>query len=585
MPIRNPIQIIEKIKFKLWLRKYRRASEALYQKWIVASERTQKQEVVKLLDFTTASKYQPLISIVMPVYNVEEKWLRAAIESLLLQSYKNWELCIADDNSSATHIKPVLNEYSAQDSRIKIVFRRNNGHISAASNSALEIATGDYVALLDNDDELAPNALLYVAAEILNDENAGLIYSDEDKIDENNRRFDPAFKPDWSSDLFYSLNYINHLSVFRRDILTKIGGFDESVNGSQDYDLILRFIEQIDESQIKHIPRILYHWRAIQSSVALDSNSKTYAHEAARNALRGHFKRKGISAEITQGFENYHKINYELPNPAPKVSIIIETDKLDAALENNLNFLINKTVYESYEIVIGSNLPTFESLENKIETIDAQNKIKIFPLKDNSRATRLNELASKTGGEILIFLEAGTIPLNENWLHELVSQTQRNEIGAVSGKILCRDETVRFAGYVLGINDVCGRAHHRFPRDAWGNFARLQVVSNFSAVSIECLAVKREDFNALNGFDEKKLPEHLFDVDFCLRLQAKGKLNLLTPYAELKLISDFKEKKISESEKKVFLEHWRELIENDSFYNSNLTRRNESFQVELPPRS
>ena len=578
MPIRNPIQIIEKIKFKLWLRKNRRTSKALYQKWIATSQQTQKQEIAQLLNFVAASEYQPLISIVMPVYNVEEKWLRAAIESVLTQSYKNWELCIADDSSSAAHIKPVLNEYSAKDSRVKVVFRQTNGHISAASNSALEVTTGDFVALLDNDDELAPNALLYVAAEILNDKSSALIYSDEDKIDEQNQRLDPAFKPNWSPDLFYSLNYLNHLSVFRRNILTKIGGFSENVNGSQDYDLILRSIEQIDESQIKHIPRILYHWRAIQSSVALDSNSKTYAHEAARDALRGHFKRKGISAEVTQGFENYHKINYELTDPAPKVSIIIEADKLDVAFEKHLNFLINKTDYENYEIVIGL-------LNNKIQALDTRKKIKTFPLKDESRAARLNELATKTDGEILVFLEAETIPLNENWLYELVSQTQRNEIGATSGKILYRNETVRFVGYILGIDKVFGRAYHRFPCEALGNLARLQVVSNFSAVSIECLTVKREDFDALNGFDEKNFPENLFDMDFCLRLQAKGKRNLLTPYAELKLISDIKEKEISESEKSIFLRRWHDLIENDPFYNANLTRKNSSFQVELPPRN
>lgn len=568
----------------MWLLNQRRTSESLYQKWLAASAKTQSREAARLLKLAAASENQPLISIVMPVYNVEEKWLRLAIESVFAQSYRNWELCIADDNSSAAHIKPVLKEYSAKDSRIKVVFRGQNGHISAASNSALEIATGDYVALFDNDDALAPNALLYVAAEILNDENAALIYSDEDKIDAHNQRFDPAFKPDWSFDLFYSLNFVNHFCVFRRSILTKIGGFNENVNGSQDYDLILRFIEEIDESQIKHIPRILYHWRAIESSVALDSNSKTYAHEAARSALRGYFKRKKISVEVTRGFENYHKINYELPNPAPKVSVIIQIDKFDADFEKSLNFLVSETVYENYEIIIGANLTNFDEFKTKIETFDGGEKIKFFPLENDSLAAKLNKLARQTEGEILVFLAAKTIPLDKNWLRELISQARRNEIGAAGGKILYKDETVRFAGFILGIGGVCGRAYHRFPRESSGNFARLQVVSNYSAVSVECLAVKRADFDALDGFDETNFPKSLFDADFCLRLEIKGKRNLITPYAELKLLSVIEEKEISEAEKNVFLERWRNVIEKDPFYNPNLTRQNESFQVEFPPR-
>lgn len=569
----------------MWLRNYRRTSESLYQKWISASAPLQKKEVETLLKWVAASENQPLISILMPVYNVEERWLRAAIESVINQNYENWEFCIADDNSSAAHIKPVLKEYSAKDSRIKVTFRQKNGHISAASNTALESATGDFIALLDNDDELTPDALLYVAAGILNDETVRLIYSDEDKIDANNRRFDPAFKPDWSVDLFYSMNFINHFSVFRRDILTKIGGFREEMNGSQDYDLILRFIEEIDESQIKHIPRILYHWRAIESSVALDSGSKTYAHEAARSAIRAHLKRKKIAAEVTKGFENYHRIIYKLPDLKPKISVIIESNKFDKSFEKTLKILINETDYENFEIVIGSNSQNINDYESRIKNFDAQKIIRFSQTETNlnSRAERLNKLVRNANGEILVFLEAGTIPLDKDWLRELVSQTFRDETGAVGGKVLYKNETVHSAGYILGINGVCGRAHHHFPRRMTGNFARLQVVSNYSAVSIECLAVKRTDFDAVDGFDAQNFPNNLFDVDFCLRLQAKGKRNLLTPYAELKRISAIEDKEISSLEKENLRSHWHDKIENDPFYNPNLTKENESFQIAFPP--
>lgn len=573
------------IRSKLRQRRQKDLSEKLYQKWINETAQTQSTERSEILKQIADCSHKPLISIIMPVYNVDEKWLRLAIESVLSQSYTNWELCIADDNSSAFHIKSVLEEYSGKDSRIKVTYRRENGHISAASNTALKAAKGDFVALLDNDDELAPDALLYVAKEILDNSGVALIYTDEDKIDQNNNRSDAAFKPAWSADLMYSLNLVTHLSVFRRDVLIDVGGFRENVDGSQDYDLVLRFVEQIDESQIRHIPRILYHWRAIETSVAFDSNQKVYAHDAARKAIKDHFKRKGISAKVTKGFADYHRVIYDLPNPAPKISIIIETEKLDDVFKDSLNLVLKQTAYENFDILIGSDHPNPKEFINKFEVSDAS-KIRVFSLQSEKefRAERLNKVARKADGEILVFVESNSIPMDKDWLRELASQAYRKEIGAVGGKILYNDNTVRSAGYILGINDVRGRAHHLLPREAAGNFARLQVINNFSAVSVECLAVKRQDFETLDGFDAKDFPRDLFDVDFCLRLETKNKRNLLTPYAELKQILPVKEKEISELESRTLYLRWRDKVNDDPFYNPNLTRQNESFQVEIPPR-
>lgn len=574
------------IKSKLKIRWQKQISEKLYQKWINETEHTQTIERLATLNFVSASAFKPLISVVMPVYNVDERWLRLAIESVLAQSYSNWELCIADDNSSAAHIKPLLEEYSAKDSRIKVVYRNHNGHIAAASNSALEISGGDYVALLDHDDELAQDALLYVVKEILDNPQVALIYTDEDKIDQNNRRSDAAFKPGWSTDLLYSLNLVTHLSVFKRSILIKTGGFSENVDGSQDYDLVLRFIEQIDESQIRHIPRILYHWRAIEGSVALDSNHKNYAHDAARQAIRAHFERKGIEATVTQGFADYHRVIYELPTPAPKVSIILETDELDDIFKGSLDVLFSNSAYRDFEVLIGSGGKNIAGFSDEVKFFDSEERINFVSLsiEKKLRAKRLNTIVQKSSGTILLFMEANSIPLNKDWLRELASQAYRNEIGAAGGKILYKDERVRSAGYILGINDVCGRAHHLLPREAAGNFARLQVINNFSAVSAECLAVKRKDFFALNGFDEQNFPRDLFDVDFCLRLEAQGRRNLLTPYAEIKQLSLPEKREISLIERQILFLRWQDKVNNDPFYNPNLTRRNESFQVEYPPR-
>lgn len=487
----------------------------------------------------------------MPVYNVEEKWLRRAVESVLNQSYQNWELCIADDNSSLPHIKPILEEYSREDIRLKVVFRQKNGHISAASNSALKLATGDFIALLDNDDELEKDALLYVAKEILDHTDAALIYSDEDKIDEKNNHFDPTFKPDWNADLIYSLNFINHLAVFRRDILTKIAGFRTAYDGSQDYDLILRFTEQIGESQIRHIPQVLYHWRTLKSSVAFDSSQKNYAREAARGALRESLQRKAVKAEVIRGYEQYHRVLYDAPIK-PRVSLIIEKAGFNRNYPETVLSFLN---YENPEIIIVSEIG---AKEEKIPVgVNKQIKFSKHDFRLTSRARRLNESAKEATGDILIFIDEDLQPLDKNWLDEITRQTGRAEIGAVSGKILYADNSVRFAGFILNAETVFERAHHRFPRKAPGNLARLQVASNFPAVSIEFLAVKRDDFFKHSGFDEKNFPNSLFDIDFCLRLEESKKRNLLVPYVEFQSGKRFEKDFFSKAEKENFMKKWQ----------------------------
>jgi O-antigen biosynthesis protein len=304
----HPSQILQKIRFRLWrFTETRRIKRSLENDKLTDEDRRDIEQQISQFP------YKPLISIVMPVYNVDEKWLRFCIDSFIQQLYENWEFCIADDCSTRSHIRTILNEYAAKDSRFKIVFRTENGHISAASNSAFELATGEFTALLDHDDELTEDALFEVIKHLNETPNADFIYSDQDKIDEKGRRSEPVYKPNWNPQLFYSINFTNHLSVYRTEVLRKIGGFRIGFEGSQDYDLALRFIEQIDEKNIKHIPKILYHWRAISGSLALDSDQKSYAHELAEKALREHFKRKNTAAKVENGFLNYRRLIYELP--------------------------------------------------------------------------------------------------------------------------------------------------------------------------------------------------------------------------------------------------------------------------------
>lgn len=537
---------------------YRRYSDMTkYRKWIkahrISDEDRQKIRIeIKSFDQT------PLISIVLPVFNVEEKFLRRCIESVRNQLYENWELCIADDCSPSEHIRRILEEYAEKEKRIKIVFRAENGHISAASNSALELAGGEFTALLDHDDELSEDALFYVAREINEFPEAALIYSDEDLMDEKGRRFDPKFKPDWSRDHFYSGNITTHLSAYRTEILRQIGGFTVGLEGSQDYDLTLRVIEQIDEKQIRHIPQILYHWRVIRGSVAYDGGEKPYAHEAARRAIGAHLARTGKKATV-EAFDYLHRVRYELPENLPKVSLILLADDDDGFTKQSVGNFRRETDYQDFEIIL-----TAKSSEIAGE------------------AERLNRAVSDASGEIFCFIDANLRPLAKDWLKELVSFAIQKEIGAVGAKLLYKNETILHGGLLIGINDSVGIAHHNLPRDKNGYLMRAQIINNFSAVSVSCLAMRHELFTE---FDAENFPNKFFDVDLCLKLLSQGFRNVFAPYAELMQIDERRilnvQKKGSEKELVIFRQKWSDLCEKDPFYNPNLSKESEVFAIDV----
>ena len=554
-----------------------RQTAAVYAEWVQKCDMLNEEKRAEFVRRLDKFAQCPLISVILPVYNVEEKWLRLCIESVLKQIYENWELCIADDCSPSPHIKKVLNEYAAKNKRIKIIFRAENGHISAASNSALELATGEFVALLDHDDELAEDALFWVAKEINDFPEAAMIYSDEDLIDEKGRRKSPKFKPDFSRDLFYSLNLITHLSVYRTEILRKIGGFLVGAEGSQDYDLALRFTEEIAEKQIRHIPRILYHWRAIRGSVAFSLDEKPYAHERARDALRRHFEREGKLAKVSQAIINLHRVRYELPENLPKVSLILTADEDFEFTEKAVKNFIEQTDYANLEI----SLVRTACVSGRMSSLN----IKTIISDGNDKAEKLNFAAAQTNSEILCFAELNLKPMAKDWLRELVSFAIQKEIGAVGAKILETDETVLHGGLIIGTEEIISAAHRRFPRDAEGNMLRLQFVSNFSAVSVSCLCVRKSLFEAVGGFDAENLPNRFFDADFCLKLREKNYRIVFTPYAELIKIDAKRRLNLEENptaaEKDYFVKRWSEIIKCDPFYNPNLSKQDASFSIEI----
>lgn len=569
-------QRLQGLKAKLADRFYVRREKQKYAEFVRRNQITESyrdgiREKIKSL------ANQPFISVLLPVYNTDEKWLRLCIESVRDQLYTNWELCIADDYSSKPHVRQVLEEYVAADERIKVVFREENGHISAASNSALEIATGEFVALLDHDDELSEEALFWVANEINDHPETELIYSDEDLIDTKDRRSRPRFKPDWSPDLFLSLNLINHLAAFRTETVRKVGGFRMGFEGSQDHDLELRFIEQILEESIKHIPRILYHWRVVQGSVALAGGEKPYAHERARRAIREHLERAGRPADVSEGAYDLHRIRFQLPADPPKVSLIFIEDGETDVFFRRAAEIVRRTDYSNLEVLIVSHVNGPRS--------STQKNISYVSMESQSTSETFNLAATKAEGSILCFADTNLLQLSPDWLKEMVGWAIQEKIGAVGAKLLYRNWTVMHGGLITGVEGTVGIAHRGYGREALGNMFRNRFPGNFSATSACFLVIEKKKFEQLDGFDSEKFPEHLFDADLCLRLREAGLRIVVTPYAELIQTTDRIPKILSEprseTERINFEKKWPEYLHSDPFYNPNLSRAKGDFSIDI----
>lgn len=563
-------------------------NQASYPNWLARNE---VLDIEAMTQEIATFHYQPKISIAMPVYNVEEKWLRLCIDSILNQVYTNWELCMADDASTDPNVKKILTEYQQLDERIRVVFREQNGHISEATNSALAIATGEFVALLDNDDELAINAF-YEVVKVLNENpELDLIYSDEDKIDMDGNRSDPAFKPDWSPDLLLGTNYISHLGVYRRSILEEIGGFRKGYEGSQDYDLVLRFTEKTTKERITHIPKVLYYWRMLPTSTAVDKGSKGYAFEAGLRAVQDALVRRGINGHATHGAANgLYDVYYDIESEK-LVSIIIPTKNGYKDVQRCVSSIIEKTTYQNYEIIMADNGSTDPKMHELYAEFEQQLPGRFFVESIDipfNFSTINNRAAKKAHGEYLLFLNNDTEVITENWLTLMVSFAQQERIGCVGAKLLYPNNTVQHAGVILGLGGVAGHGHYGYPHGDLGYFGRLAINVNYSAVTAACLLMKKADFDAVGGFEEA-FTVAFNDVDLCLKVQALGRDNVWLHEAELYHFESQtrgyddkgKKKKRFEQEKVMMEEKWGPLIENDPFYNPNLTRDIPNFSLRI----
>ncbi len=570
-----------------------------YQKWFAknfpdaASLKSQEAASQK---FTNS----PLISIILPTYNTPTQFLRRCIESVLNQTYRNWQLCVADDASTDSGVREIIKEYAAKDPRIKYIFRGRNGHICRASNSSLKIADGEYVALLDHDDLLWPNAL-YENVKVLNQHpRADFIYSDEDKLEEDGTTHsDPFFKPDWSPDYLRAVNYITHFALIRKKLVDQTGGFRPGYEGTQDWDLFLR-ISNVTDS-IFHIPKVLYSWRKSPHSTASQASAKDYAYINQKKALADDAKSRGYKVAIawTVPYLTW-RLKYELKGK-PLVSIIIPTKDQYRYIKKCLNSILRKSSYPNYELIIvdtGSKDPKVQKLYEAVKKQHPKTRVSHWDKPFNFAAV-CNYGAEQAKGSYLLFLNNDTEVITPNWIEGMLEHAQRPEVAAVGCKLLYGDGKIQHAGVVLGIGafkTTPGVAGHLFqgyidspPSDPYQNIY-TKGVRNLSAVTAACLMVAKDRFDKVKGFDPK-FRIAFNDVDLCLKLRSQGWCNIYTPHVELyhyesvsvgKPGSDERDMKELIKEARIMGERWNwKFLSNDPYYNPNFRRDTADARLKL----
>jgi GT2 family glycosyltransferase len=533
----------------------------------------------------------PLISIILPVYNAPEQFLRQAIDSVRNQLYQNWELCISDDHSSEPQVAKVLEEYADIDDRIRVVYRDTNGHISACSNSALSLASGKWICLMDHDDLLAGHALAMAVLAIHDVPNAALLYSDEDHISGDGDRVFPYFKPSFDPLLILGQNYFSHLSMLRTDLVTEVGGFRIGVEGSQDWDLVLRVIEQIDPSQIIHIPHVLYHWRSHSESTASSISAKPYVVEASRRVVQDHLDRIGVDATARNiSGTSFNRITWNLGDNPPRVSVII-LPRSGPRLCRCIDSIRIRSTYPNMEIVLlddgGFRPPMRQYLRDQGEGLTV-----ISHDADVSDSAQRNLAAAAAAGDLLFFLHDDVEVLSDSWLDEMVGILRYPGIGAVGAKLFYSDLTIQHAGVVVGIGGTVGYPHRlNFDRLSPGYFGRLMLTQCPSAVSWACMGVRRDAFDAVGGFNEEHFTGMFGDVDFCLRLNQAGWRTGWTPHAELIHFERPEDSRVDgentvrfDRDIRMLHSTWGAWVENDPAYNPNLSLAHESLPLAWPPR-
>ena len=561
---------------EFWIRLTERfqADDVDYEEWYKNHKPTM-EELQRQRD--TEFEYEPLISILVPVYNTPEEFLKQMIQSVRKQTYGKWELCIANANPANETVAEILRISSTKDERIKVKDVPENEAIAQNTNAALAIATGDYIGLLDHDDLLTPDALYEVVKAINENDRPQVLYSDEDKVTMDlSEHFQPHMKPDYNKDLLRSNNYITHFFVADRTLVEEVGGEDGEYNGAQDYDLILKCTERA--KGIAHIPRILYHWRVHKASTADNPASKMYAFDAGKRAIEDHLKRCGEIGKVSHEKDlGFYRVKYQVQG-SPLISIIIpnkdQVESLDKCLES-----IEKSSYKNYEIIIVENNSTEDETFAYYKKIESD-KIRIVYWSDEFNYSAINNFGVKHArGDYLLLLNNDVEVITTDWLEELTANCQRKDVGIVGARLYYPDDTIQHAGIVIGIGGVAGALFVGMPRMFTGYLHKAAIQQDLSAVTAACMMVKRSVYEELGGLEEE-LKVAFNDVDFCLRAREKGYLVVYDPNVELyhfesksRGTEDSKEKiRRFQNEIEYMRSHWLELLKKgDPMYNPNLT--------------
>ena len=552
----------------IWIDPY---NISAYNEWLKKYEGTTEYEELK---------YRPLISILIPVYNIDRNSLSECLDSILKQEYDNFEVCLVDDCSTKEETKETLEEYKNKDKRINVKYRKENGHISKTTNDALEMAKGEFITLVDDDDTLSKDALYCVVKALNENKKLDFIYSDEDKLDPSGRRCNPNFKPDWSPETLLSLNYICHLTTIRKTLVDKIGGFRVGYEGAQDYDLFLRATEQTNN--IYHIPRILYHWRMVEGSTSMVIDNKSYAVDRGKQAIEDALKRRKLKGHVEVDKEStYYKVIYDI-DKEPLVSIIIPTKDYAETTETCLKSLYEKTTYKNYEVILMNNNSEEEDTFKLFDKYKKKYKnFRVIDANYEFNYSKINNQAVKESkGDYICLLNNDTEIIEPNWLTYMVGYAMLDHVGTVGAKLLYPDDTVQHAGTIMGLGGVASHAYIGASKDDLGDYGRLRVPYNYAANTAACLVINKKKFLEVDGLEEE-LKVAYNDVDFNMKMLAKGYYNVFVPMA---LLHHFESKsrgldttsekyKRFKEEEKILYDRWNDLIQNDPFYNPNFSKK------------
>lgn len=529
----------------------------------------------------------PCFSIAVPLYQTKEKYLREMIESVQAQTYTNWELCLADGSGREHSLQPVVGEYIAKDKRIKYCLLDSNEGIAGNTNEALKMADGDFVVLTDHDDLLSPEALYQCAKAVQKEPQTDVIYSDEDKVDMSGKKFfEPHFKSDYNIDLLCTMNYICHLFVVRKDVMERAGLFESCYDGAQDHDFILRCTEKAEH--IVHIPKVLYHWRCHAQSTSENPESKLYAFENGCKAVKAHYDRIGIPAEVEQGpFYGMYRTHY-LWKEQPLVSILIPNKDYVADLKKCMDSIEEKSTYRNFEFIIVENNSTEEETFAYYKEIEKRDNVRVLYYKEDFNYSRINNFGAKeANGEYVLLLNNDTEMIEPDSIKEMLDVCMRPDVGIVGAKLIFEDNTIQHAGVIIGFGGVAGHAFIGQDRDDNGYFSRIISVQDLSAVTAACLMVRRSVFDEVEGLNEE-FKVAFNDIDFCLKVRKAGYLVVYNPYAQF-YHYESKSRGQEDSADKVarfqqeiglFGERWGELLEHgDPYYNPNLTLDKADFSL------